>query len=183
MSNAGPVHGRFGHLTIEVVTGDITELAVDAIVNAANNHFWMGGGVAGAIKRRGGAEIEEAAMKLGPVEPGNAVTTTAGRLRARYCIHAAVMGQDLVTNADLVSRATAGALAEAARLELDSVALPALGTGVGGFPVAEAARLMIAAAINHGRTCAKPTNVVFVLFDRPAYQAFVAALETAPAHA
>src|SRR5512141_963847 len=129
-----PYSRKIDRLQLTVILGDITEQATDAIVNAANNHLWMGAGVAGAIKARGGEEIEREAMKLGPIEPGQAVTTTAGRLRARYCIHAAAMGQDLATSAELITRATRSALAEAARLDIDSVAFPALGTGVGGFP-------------------------------------------------
>src|SRR5512143_2233224 len=92
-----PYSRTIGRLRLTVVLGDIAEQATDAVVNAANNHLWMGAGVAGAIKARGGEEIERDAMKLGPIEPGEAVTTTAGRLKARYCIHAAAMGQDLVT--------------------------------------------------------------------------------------
>jgi O-acetyl-ADP-ribose deacetylase (regulator of RNase III) len=114
--------------------GDITEQASDAVVNAANNYLWMGSGVAGAIKARGGEEIEREAMKLGPIEPGQAVTTSAGRLKARHCIHAAAMGQDLATSADLLSKATRSSLTEAARLGLESISFPALGTGVGGSP-------------------------------------------------
>ncbi|OYT47781.1 hypothetical protein B6U83_04530 [Thermoplasmatales archaeon ex4484_36] len=88
-----------------VKEGDITAEEVDAIVNAANNHFWMGGGVAGAIKRRGGVEIEREAVSKGPVPVGEAVVTGAGRLKARYVIHAAVMGQDLATDGEKVRRA------------------------------------------------------------------------------
>ncbi len=155
-----------------MVLGDITEQATEAVVNAANNHLWMGSGVAGAIKARGGEEIEREAMKLGPIEPRQAVTTSAGKLKARYCIHAAAMGQDLVTSPDLISKATRSALAEAARIGLDSVALPALGTGVGGFPAEACARLMLAAAVGHSHTEAKPGSVVFVLRDEPAYRSF-----------
>jgi len=163
-----------------VVLGDITEQASDAVVNAANNYLWMGAGVAGAIKAKGGVEIELEAMRLGPIEPGQAVTTTAGRLRARYCIHAAAMGQDLVTSAELIARAARSALAEAERLELDSVAFPALGTGVGGFPADACARLMIAAALSHSRDHAKPGSVSFVLRDEPAFRSFVEALKSIP---
>ena len=125
-----PYSRKIGRLQLTVMLGDITEQASDAVVNAANNHLWMGAGVAGAIKAKGGVEIEREALKLGPIEPGQAVTTTAGRLRARYCIHAAAMGQDLVTSAELITRATRSALAEAVRLGIESVAFPALGTGV-----------------------------------------------------
>src|SRR5205807_5858876 len=84
-----------GGARIRVVKGDITALPCEAIVNAANSHLWMGGGVAGAIKRRGGPEIEQEAMRRGPVPVGEAVATGAGRLPARYVIHAVTMGQDL----------------------------------------------------------------------------------------
>ena len=175
-----PFSRKIGRLLLTVTLGDITEQAADAIVNAANNHLWMGAGVAGAIKARGGEEIEREAMKLGPIEPGQAVTTTAGRLRARYCIHAAAMGQDLATSADLITRATRSALGEATRLGLDSIAFPALGTGVGGFPAEACARLMIAAALGHSRTNPKPGSVVFVLRDEPAFRSFADALKSVP---
>ncbi|UCG43555.1 MAG: macro domain-containing protein [candidate division WOR-3 bacterium] len=171
-----PRSAAFGLTRVLVVKGDITTQKVDALVNAANNRFWMGGGVAGAIKRAGGSEIETQAMAKGPVEPGNAVTTSAGRLAARYCIHAAVMGQDLATDRGLIFRATASALAEAARLELDSVAFPALGTGVGGFGLNEAAGAMLEAVKAHARTNQHPAEVRLVLFTQDAYDAFGKAL-------
>ncbi|OFW33798.1 MAG: hypothetical protein A3G76_03590, partial [Acidobacteria bacterium RIFCSPLOWO2_12_FULL_65_11] len=120
-------------LTIEILDGDIAAQSTDAIVNAANNAFWMGAGVAGAIKARGGREIEVEAMAQGPVEPGECVVTSGGRLAARHVIHAAVMGQDLRTSGALIDRATRRTLALADRLGLVSIALPAFGTGVGGF--------------------------------------------------
>lgn len=175
-----PYSRIIGRLQLSVVLADITEQASDAVVNAANNYLWMGAGVAGAIKAKGGVEIELEAMRLGPIEPGQAVTTTAGRLRTRYCIHAAAMGQDLVTSAELIARAARSALAEAERLELDSVAFPALGTGVGGFPADACARLMIAAALSHSRDHAKPGSVSFVLRDEPAFRSFVEALKSIP---
>jgi len=175
-----PYSRKIGRLQLTVVLGDITEQTTDAVVNAANNHLWMGSGVAGAIKAKGGEEIEREAMKLGPVEPGQAVTTSAGRLKARYCIHAAAMGQDLATNANLISKATRSALAEAGRLGLDSVAFPALGTGVGGFPAEACARLMLAAALSHRRTNPKPGSVTFVLRDEPALKSFTDALRSVP---
>ncbi len=176
-----PLTKRIGRLQLTVTLGDITEQATDAIVNAANNHLWMGSGVAGAIKAKGGEEIEHEAVRLGPIEPGQAVTTSAGRLNARYCIHAAAMGQNLATSADLIAKATCSALAEAARLELDSVAFPALGTGVGGFPAESCARLMLAAALSHSRTTANPGSVTFVLRDEPAFRSFARVLESVPA--
>jgi len=175
-----PYSRTIGRLQLNVVLGDVTEQVTDAVVNAANNHLWMGAGVAGAIKAKGGIEIERDAMKLGPIEPGQSVTTTAGRLRARYCIHAAAMGQDLATSADLISKATRSSLAEAARLGLDSIAFPALGTGVGGFPAEACARLMVAAALSHSRTSPKPASVAFVLRDEPAFRSFTDVLKSVP---
>src|ERR671934_2260166 len=93
-------------MELEVREGDITQLDVDAIANAANDQLWMGAGVAGAIKRAGGVEIEREAVAKGPIAVGDAVATGGGRLKARHVIHGAVMGQDLRTSADLVARTT-----------------------------------------------------------------------------
>jgi O-acetyl-ADP-ribose deacetylase (regulator of RNase III) len=179
MSEPGPVSRRFGSTTVTVTAGDLTLVQADAVVNAANNHLWMGGGVAGAIKRRGGEEIEREAMKQGPVQPGAAVVTTAGRLKARHCIHAAVMDQDLVPTADYIEQATRASLEHAARLGLESIAFPALGTGVGGFPLHESARAMFRAAAEHARATSLPTQITLVLADQPAYSAFALELERA----
>ena len=94
-------------LRLEVREGDIATVEADAVANAANDRLWMGAGVAGALKRTGGEEIEREAMAQAPIDIGSAVATTAGRLPARWVIHGAVMGQDLRTNADLVRRTTA----------------------------------------------------------------------------
>src|SRR5260370_623335 len=118
-------------MRIRVVEQDIATLDVDAVVNAANDHLWMGAGVAGALKRAGGDEIEREAMRRGPIPLGSAISTTAGRLSATYVIHGAVMGQNLRTNVDLVGRTTASCLALADELGCRSLALPAFGTGVG----------------------------------------------------
>lgn len=161
--------------TIEIVRGDITKQDVDAIVNAANNHLWMGAGSAGAIVRAGGREIEDEAISQGPIEVGEAVVTGGGDLPARHVIHAAAMGEDLITSADLIRAATENALKRAEELKLASIALPAIGTGVGGFPLDEAARIMLGVAKQRsGGGNAVPT-VRFVLFDEAAYDAFNAA--------
>jgi O-acetyl-ADP-ribose deacetylase (regulator of RNase III) len=131
---------------LEVQEGDIAAVEADAVANAANNHLWMGAGVAGALKRAGGDEIEREAMAQGPIERGTAVATGAGRLPAKYVIHGAVMGQDLQTNAELVRTTTRACLALADELGCASLALPAFGTGVGGFPLDECARLMVGEA-------------------------------------
>ncbi|MGB3093303.1 MAG: macro domain-containing protein, partial [Candidatus Zixiibacteriota bacterium] len=96
---------KLGRIEIKLVQGDITEQEIDAVVNAANNHLWMGVGVAGAIKRKGGIEIEREAMSKGPIPVGEAVVTKAGSLKAKYVIHAAVMGQDLTTNGEHIKNA------------------------------------------------------------------------------
>src|SRR5262245_3485484 len=175
---------QVGATTLEVVQGDITDCAVDAIVNAANNHLWMGAGVAGAIKRKGGQVIEDEAVRQGPIPVGEAVGTGGGALKARYVIHAAAMGQDLMTNADLIRHATTNSLKRATDLGLAHVALPALGTGVGGFPVHEAARLMIDATCMLLRSTPHTplTRVQFVLFTADALRAFEEAIARVPTY-
>jgi O-acetyl-ADP-ribose deacetylase len=160
---------------LEIVEGDIATLEVDAIANAANDRLWMGAGVAGAIKRAGGEEIEREAVALGPIPIGDAVATGAGRLPARHVIHGAVMGQDLATNADLVARTTRRCLEVADELGVRSVALPAFGTGVGGFPIEECARVMVAEA--RGFDPKSVERVVFAVFGAQAERAFRTALE------
>ena len=159
---------------LEVLDGDITALDVDAIGNAANNRLWMGGGVAGAIKRSGGEEIEREAVQLGPIEVGEAVATSAGRLPARWVVHGAVMGQDLQTNAELIRRTTESCLRVADDLGAASLALPAFGTGVGGFPLEECARIMVTAVRAYEPSSLK--RVVFAVFGADAKPAFDAAL-------
>jgi O-acetyl-ADP-ribose deacetylase (regulator of RNase III) len=165
-------------LTIEVLEGDISTRQVDAVVNAANNALWMGSGVAGALKARGGDEIERAAMAQGPIQPGRSVLTTGGRLPAGHVIHAAVMGQDLRTDAQLIEQTTRSALALASAQNFRSIAFPALGTGVGGFPVAECARLMVGALRGQAATTSL-RRVEFVLFGSQAYADFVKGVEAA----
>ncbi|MGH3033522.1 MAG: macro domain-containing protein [Gaiellaceae bacterium] len=164
-------------MKLEVVEGDITAVEVDAIANAANNHLWMGAGVAGAIKRAGGEEIEQEAVAKGPIEVGDAVATGGGRLKAKHVVHGAVMGQDLKTNADLVARTTRRCLEVADELGARSLALPAFGTGVGGFPLEECARIMVAEASAYEP--ASLERVVFAVFGAEAERAFRAALESA----
>lgn len=169
---------KVGSITIRTVAGDICERNVEAVVNAANNRLWMGGGVAGAIKRKGGEEIEREAVAKGPVPVGEAVVTGAGRLpHARYVIHAAVMGQDLKTNADYIRAATANALARAEELGVKSLAFPALGTGVGGFPLRECARIMLSVVAEHAKKASGLQLVEFALFGEEATKAFEEELE------
>ena len=154
--------------------GDIASLEVDAVANAANDHLWMGAGVAGALKRAGGEEIEREAMAQGPIPVGTAVATTAGRLPARYVVHGAVMSQDLRTDAELVRRTTRACLELADELGCRSLALPAFGTGVGGFPLHECARIMVGEARAFAPRSLE--RVVFAVFGREAYSVFSSAL-------
>jgi O-acetyl-ADP-ribose deacetylase len=161
-------------LRIDVVEGDIARLEVDAVANAANNHLWMGAGVAGALKRAGGDEIEREAVSLGPIGVGDAVVTGAGRLPARWVIHGAVMGQDLRTNADLVARTTRRCLEVADEVGARSLALPAFGTGVGGLPLDECVRVMVRAVRAHEPVALE--RVIFAVFGGDAERAFRDAL-------
>jgi len=159
-------------INIEVYKGDIARLELDAVVNAANNRLWMGGGVAGALKRAGGKEIEDEAVKKGPIPVGEAIVTGAGKLKAKYIVHAAVMAQDLKTDAEKIRQATKNSLLRADELSIRSIAFPALGTGVGGFPLDECARIMISEVRQHSARETELRRVVFALYDEPAYQAF-----------
>jgi O-acetyl-ADP-ribose deacetylase (regulator of RNase III) len=152
--------------------GDITEAQVDAVVNAANNHLWMGAGVAGAIKRKGGEKIETEAVKKGPIPIGEAVITGAGRLKAKHVIHAAVMGQDLRTDEKKIRDSTLNSLKRAEELKLESIAFPALGTGVGGFPMDRCAQLMLEEAREFLKGSDHLKKVIFVLFDKNGYETF-----------
>jgi O-acetyl-ADP-ribose deacetylase (regulator of RNase III) len=157
-------------LKIKLVQGDITDQEVDAIVNAANNHLWMGAGVAGAIKRKGGEEIEEEAMKKGPIPIGEAVVTKAVKLKAKYVIHAAVMGQDLTTNEEYIKNATLNSLKKAEELKIKSIAFPAFGTGVGGFPIDICAQIMLDQVRDFSKKSKYLKEILFVLFDKKSYE-------------
>jgi O-acetyl-ADP-ribose deacetylase (regulator of RNase III) len=162
-------------MKLEVVEGNIAELEVDAIANAANNHLWMGAGVAGAIKSAGGDEIEREAVAMGPIAVGEAIATGAGRLPARHVIHGAVMGQDLRTDADTIARTTTRVLEVADEVGARSLALPAFGTGVGGFGLEDCAALMVGAARSYQP--AGLERVVFAVYGDEAEEAFRAALD------
>ncbi len=161
---------------IELWNGDICDLEVDAIVNAANPSLWMATGVGGAIKRRGGDAIEFAAVRQGPVLVGDAVVTAAGRLAARAVIHAVSLDRDRRTSATAIEAAVRSAMALARDLDLESVAFPALGTGVGGFPIEDAARITVATVRHELDRSPRIQHVIFALRGAAAYQAFHDAL-------
>ena len=164
---------RLGQASISIERGDITDCELDAIVNAANTTLVMGAGVAGAIKRKGGVIIEEEAMQQGPLEIGEAVLTTGGNLVATHVIHAAVMGLDLKTDGETIAKATRAVLAVADKHRLTSIALPALGTGVGHVPPAVSAEAMLKEVVGHiKRGQSSLRRVIFVLYLDDAFRAF-----------
>ncbi len=157
---------------IETLKGDITDSAADVIVNSANSELWMGSGVAGAIRRKGGTSIELEAVAKGPIQIGQAVATSAGSLKAKWVVHAAAMGPDLKTDAEKIRSATRSALRISSELRAESIALPSLGTGVGGFPISQAAEIMVRESVVHASQNRLPRRIIFVLFSEDAKKAF-----------
>jgi O-acetyl-ADP-ribose deacetylase (regulator of RNase III) len=161
---------------IEVLDVDITTLEVDAIANAANTQLRHGGGVAGAISRAGGPSIQAESDRKAPIALGDVVETGGGDLPARWVIHAATMEMDLVTSADAIRRATAATLWKAEELGARSLALVAFGTGVGGFPVEDAAAIEIDEVRRHLLSGSRLERVVFAVHGDAAREAFDRAL-------
>ena len=161
---------------IEVVDADITRLDVDAIANAANTRLMHGGGVAGAISRAGGPAIQAESDERAPIGLGEAVATGAGDLPCDWVVHAATMELGGPTDAGIVRRATAATLAKADELGACSLALVAFGTGVGGFPLDEAAGIEIEEVRRHLEAGSKLERVVFAVHGDAARRAFEAAL-------
>ena len=161
---------------IEVLDADITTLDVDAIANAANTRLLHGGGVAGAISRAGGPAVQEESREKAPIGLGEAVETTAGDMPSRWVIHAATMELGGPTDAGIIRRATAATLAKADELGVRSLALVAFGTGVGGFPLDEAARIEVEEVRRHLDRGSDLERVVFAVHGDAARRAFEAAL-------
>ena len=159
---------------VKIIQSDITSLEVDAIVNAANNKLVMGGGVAGAIKRKGGKAIEDEAVKKGPIRIGEAVATGAGSLKAKYVIHAAAMGMDFETDEAKIRESCRSALKIADELKVSSIAFPALGCGIGGFGLLAAAKIMSQEVFKYLRERRKAglKEIVFCLYDAEAFEIF-----------
>jgi O-acetyl-ADP-ribose deacetylase (regulator of RNase III) len=169
---------RVGPASIAVERGDITDRDVDAIVNAASTALTMTTGVAAAIKRKGGVLIEEEAVRQGPIEVGAAVLTPGGNLAATHVIHAVAMGADLKTDSETITRTTQAVLALADKHRLTSIALPALGTGVGHVAPGAAAEAMLQPIVAHlksAKTALK--RVVFVLYQDETFRAFTDTLK------
>jgi O-acetyl-ADP-ribose deacetylase (regulator of RNase III) len=165
---------------IEVLDTDITALEVDAIANAANTELRHGGGVAAAIARAGGEAVRRESAERAPIGLGEAVETTAGEMPARWVIHAATMELGGPTSADVIRRATASTLRRAEELGAGSLALVAFGTGVGGFPLAEAARIEVEEVRRHLDAGSQLRRVVFAVRGEEARAAFQAAVDAAP---
>ena len=168
---------------IELWNGDICDLEVDAIVNPANLSLWMATGVGGAIKRAGGDAIEFAAVRQAPVPLGEAIVTTGGTLAARAVIHAVSLDRVRRTSGPVIEQAVRSAMARAREMDARSVAFPALGTGVGGFPLEEAARVMLSAVRDELQRSPGIEHVIFALRGAAAYEAFNAAMAMEPATA
>jgi O-acetyl-ADP-ribose deacetylase len=164
---------------IEVQQADITKLEVDAIANAANTELRHGGGVAGAISRAGGRSVQEESDERAPIELGEAVETTAGEMPCRWVIHAATMELGGPTSAETIRRATASTLAKADELGAKSLALVAFGTGVGGFPLDEAARIEVKEVGRHVDQGSGLERVIFAVRGEDADAAFQSAMSEA----
>jgi len=161
---------------IIIQKGDITEMAVDAIVNAANNDLLLGAGVAGAIARKGGESIQKECNAIRSIPVGFAAITGAGNLKAKYVIHAASMGLGGVrTTAKSLKTSTAHSLRLAAEYALKTMAFPAVGTGVSGFPMQECAEIMLREVAEHLGNETSLETVYFVLFDEASREVFAAA--------
>jgi len=159
---------------LEVEQTDVTTLEVDAIANAANTDLAHGGGVAAAISRAGGPVVQEESYERAPIGLGEAVETSGGDMPCRWVIHAATMELGGPTSAEIISRATETTLAKAEELNVRSLALVAFGTGVGRFPLDEAARVMVEAVQAHEPRSLE--RVVFAVHDDRAEAAFRAAV-------
>jgi O-acetyl-ADP-ribose deacetylase (regulator of RNase III) len=157
---------------IEILQGDLTEMDTDAIVNAANNDLQLGGGVAGAIRRKGGPNIQSECNEVGPVPVGGAAITSGGNLKARFVIHAASMQLGGLTVAHSLRSSTAHSLRIAAQKGLKTIAFPAVGTGIAGFPIRECAEIMLREVEKHFESPTSLEKVYFVLFSDDALRAF-----------
>jgi O-acetyl-ADP-ribose deacetylase (regulator of RNase III) len=155
-----------------LLQGDLTEMDTDSIVNAANSDLQLGGGVAGAIRRKGGEVIQRECDAIGPVPVGGAAITSGGRLRARHVIHAASMQLGGSTDASSLRAATAHSLRIAAQQELKSIAFPAVGTGIAGFPLRRCAEIMLREAADHLKGPTSVREIHFVLFDAASLHVF-----------
>ncbi|MEN6337929.1 MAG: macro domain-containing protein [Phycisphaerales bacterium] len=168
---------RIGDRVLELVEDDITEMDTDAIVNAANEQLVLGGGVAGAIRRKGGPEIQAECDRIGGTFVGGAVITAGGKLKARYVIHAVGPRMGEGDEDRKLRDATVNSLKLADEHNLKSLAFPAISTGIFGFPLDRCAEIMLRATLQHLRGTTSLDRVVFCLFGRDSYRIFASELE------
>lgn len=158
---------------IKIIKSDITELKVDVIINAANNKGVMGGGLAARIKQKGGKMIEDEAIKKCPINIGEAIFTSAGALKAKYVIHAATMDMSLKTDETKIRNSCRNSLKVADKLGVESIAFPALGCGIGRFPLLASAKIMAQQVWSYLReNDSKLKEIFFSLYDQEAYDIF-----------
>ena len=161
-----------GNSTLELVEGDITEMQTEAIVNAANARLILGGGVAGAIRRKGGPKIQEECNKIGGTFVGGAVKTTGGNLKAKYVIHAVGPRMGEGKEDEKLKNATLNSLKLADEETIKSISLPAISTGVFGFPIQRCAEIMLQTTIEYLKGQTGVEKVIFCLFGRDSYEVF-----------
>jgi O-acetyl-ADP-ribose deacetylase (regulator of RNase III) len=163
---------KVGKATLESVEGDITEMETDAIVNAANAHLTLGGGVAGAIRRKGGPQIQNECNRIGGTFVGGAVITTAGNLKARYVIHAVGPRMGEGNEDEKLRNATLNSLKLADENNLKSISFPAISTGIFGYPIKKCAEVMLRTTIDYLKDQTELEKVVFCLFGEQSFQVF-----------
>jgi len=157
---------------IILIKGDLTEMDTDAIVNAANNDLQHGGGVAGAIRHKGGDIIQKESDEIGSIPVGGAAITSGGNLKSRYVIHAASMQLGGRTAPHALRSSIAHSLRIAEQKSLKTIAFPAVGTGIADFPMEECAEIMLAEAVSHLKRGSSLERIYFVLFDDAALKTF-----------
>jgi O-acetyl-ADP-ribose deacetylase (regulator of RNase III) len=166
-----------GDVVVRTYVGDITELAVDVIVNAANSDLWMGSGVAGAIKRRGGEDIEQEAMSLGPIRPGESVITSGGNLQAHHVIHCAGMAPGRKATFWNVASSVQSALSIASEHSIRSIAFPAIRAGVGGLSESESAKAIVTSILNYSKAAKSVKEITLVGLNKYTCDCFDQAFE------
>jgi len=164
---------KINNSILELVQGDITKQDTDAIVNAANAQLQLGGGVAGAIRRKGGPEIQEHCNKVGPISVGEAAITTAGKLKAKYVIHAVGPRMGEGNEDKKLKNATLNSLRVADENNLESIAFCAISTGIFGYPIERCAKIMLENTVDYLNDKTNIKKVVFCLYDKSAYDVFV----------
>ena len=167
---------KVGNILVRTYIGDITELSVDVIANAANSDLWMGSGVAGAIKAKGGQQIEDEALSMGPIRPGEAIMTTAGTLPSKYVIHCAGMPPGGKATYWKVLSSVQTALNIASDHNLSSIAFPAIGAGVGGLSEQQSAKAIVEGIAHHARTPGSVKEVTLVGLNKHVSDCFWSAI-------